>query len=155
MDVKRELIRDHEDHDRLLEQLTRALEARRPLAELRQCWVDFEENLLDHLAAEEQYLFTVAIQAHRLEIQQLRAEHRQIRQDMGGISASLALGTLKQRELDELRALLRTHGEHEERSLHCWLEIDEGIMAHRGVLAIRNRRERACARQQAGAKAND
>ncbi|HYQ42259.1 MAG TPA: hemerythrin domain-containing protein [Polyangiaceae bacterium] len=152
MDVKRELIRDHEDHERLLEQLTRKLEARPPLAELRQCWADFEENLFDHLATEERYLFSVAVQAHRLEIQQLRAEHGQIRRAMGAISVSVALDTLSKQEIDDLRALLVAHVAHEERSLHHWLEIDEGIMAQRGVLAICSRRERASARLRAASK---
>jgi hypothetical protein len=153
MDIKRELFRDHEDHERALVQLARLLEARRPLAELRQCWTDFEQNLFEHLFTEERYLFSVAVQAHRLEIQQLRAEHRQIRQAMGGIGVSLALDALKRQDIDDLRALLLAHGAHEERSLHRWLEIDEGIMAHRGVLAIRSRRERSSSHSRACSKA--
>jgi hemerythrin HHE cation binding domain-containing protein len=146
MDIKRELFRDHEDHESLLEQLARAVEEQQENAALRECWLVFEENLFDHLDTEERYLFTVAAQAHRLEIEQLRAEHRRIRQAVLGLSVSLELHTLKKSAIDELRALLAEHGAHEERSLHHWLEIDEGILALRGVLAIRTRREFSSAR---------
>jgi hypothetical protein len=155
MDVKRELLRDHEDHEHLLEQLARALETRRPAAELRRYWIDFEENLFDHLDTEERYLFTVTAQAHRLEVQQLRAEHRQIRHAVVGLSVSLELDTLKKQAIDELRNLLLAHSAHEERTLHRWLEVDEGVMAHRGVLAIRSRRERSSVRLRVATKACD
>jgi len=148
MDVKRELFRDHEDHQLLLEQLDRAIQAGSPTSELRRCWNEFEENLFDHLDTEERFLFSVTAQAHRLEIQQLRTEHRQIRQAVEGLSVSIELNTLNRPAIDELRALLFSHRAHEERSLHRWLEVDEGIMAQRGVLAIRNRRERASARMR-------
>ena len=155
MDVKTELLRDHEDHELLLEQLARALEAGRPTAELRRYWTDFEENLFDHQDTEERYLFSVTAQAHRLEVQHLRAEHRQIRHTVVRLSVSLELGTLKKQAIDELRSLLSAHSAHEERTLHRWLEADEGVMAHRGVLAIRSRRERSSARLQVAAKAGD
>jgi len=155
MDIKRELLRDHEDHESLLQQLARAIETKRPTAELRHCWVAFEENLFDHLDTEERFLFTVTAQAHRLEIEQLRSEHRQIRQAVIGLSVSIELNTLKKQAIDDLRDLMLAHGAHEERSLHQWLEADEGVMAQRGVLAIRSRRERSSARLRLVAKASD
>jgi hypothetical protein len=155
MDVKRELLRDHEDHELMLEQLAQALEARRPTAELRRYWIDFEENLFDHLDTEERYLFSVTAQAHRLEVQHLQAEHRHIRHAVVGLSVSLELDTLTTQAIDELRSLLLAHGAHEERTLHRWLEVDEGVMAYRGVLAIRSRRERSSARLRVATIAGD
>jgi hypothetical protein len=67
----------------------------------------------------------------------------------------LELNTLKKQAIDELRAQLLAHGAHEERTLHRWLEIDEGIMALRGVLAIRSRRERSAARLRVANKVTD
>jgi iron-sulfur cluster repair protein YtfE (RIC family) len=155
MDVKRELLRDHEDHERQLEQIALALEAKQPTAELHRCWIAFEENLLDHMAAEERYLFAVTAQAHRLEIEQLRTEHRRIRQAVLSLHVWLELNTLKKQAIDELHAELLTHGAHEERTLHRWLEVDEGVMARRGVLAIRRRRECSSARIRVAAKVGD
>jgi len=145
MDVKQELNRDHEDHAILLKQVVNAIEAKRPITELRRCWSAFEENLFDHMATEERYLFPVASQAHRREIEQLRAEHTRIRQIVVLLRASLDLPSSASEGIEELGAVLRAHSAHEEQSLHRWLEIDEGILASRGVLAIRARRERASA----------
>jgi hypothetical protein len=153
LDVRRELHRDHEDHEVLLEQLVFAVESRQPFVEVRRCWSEFEENLFDHLDTEERYLFTVADQAHRLEIAQLRAEHQRIRQTVLRLGVSVELNTLKKQAIEDLRALLLAHSAHEQRSLHHWLEIDEGVLALRGVLAIRTRRERASARLRVAAKA--
>ncbi len=151
-DVKKELSQDHEDHQVLLQHLADSLEAGKPGAELRRCWVTFEENLLDHLDTEERSLFSVAVQAHQLEIERLRAEHRQIRQTVVGLSVSIELQTLKKHAIEELQTLLRAHNEHEERSLHRWLAEDAGVLACRGVLAIRSRRERSAACSRVAAR---
>jgi len=146
MDVRSELHRDHADHELELERLTCAVEARQSATALLRGWQAFEENLVDHLDAEERHLFTVTVQAHRKEIEQLRAEHRGIREALIALSAAVQRNSLDKGAIDEFRALLRAHSAHEEQTLHRWLEIDEGFLALRGVLAIRDRRERALAR---------
>lgn len=151
-DFKKALSQDHEDHQVLLQHLADSLEARRPGAELQRCWLAFQENLLDELETEERSLFSVAVQAHQLEIERLRAEHRLIRQVVADLSVSIDQQTLKKPAIDALAGLLRAHTEHEERSLHRWLEEDEGFLARRGVLAIRSRRERSSARIRIAAK---
>ena len=153
--VRKELSQDHEDHELLLEELARSLQAKRPAAELRASWQEFEENLFDHLETEERSLFSVAATAHGLEIEQLRAEHRQIRQAVFGMAVSIELNTLKAQAIDELRAQLRSHTEHEQRSLHRWLAEDQGVLALRGVLAMRSRRERSSPRLRAAAKVEE
>ncbi|HKO50112.1 MAG TPA: hemerythrin domain-containing protein [Polyangiaceae bacterium] len=152
MDVRRELLRDHEDHEVLLAQVASSVEAKQSAAQLRRCWLAFEENLIEHLDAEERFLFTVTAQAHRLEIGQLRLEHRGIRQAVLTLRMQLEHNRLEQEAIDELRALMLAHGAHEERTLHRWLAIDEGIMAHRGLLAMRTRRERSSPRMRVAAK---
>jgi hemerythrin-like domain-containing protein len=146
-ELKKYLSQDHEDHD--------SLEAKRPAAELRGFWVEFEQNLLDHLETEERALFSVAAQAHPLEVETLRAEHRQIRQAVFGMSVSVELHTLKKAAINDLILLLHSHTEHEKRSLHCWIEADESVLARRGVLAIRSRRERSSPRLRAAPKVGD
>lgn len=153
--VTKELAQDHEDHEQLLLQLATTLEAGWPPCELREGWAAFEENLFDHLETEERSLFNVAVQAHALEIEKLRAEHRQIRQSVLGMSVSVELYTLKGSAIEELRLMLRAHIEHEQRSLHRWLEVDQGILAHRGLLAIHSRRERSSPRLRAAAKSDE
>ncbi|HYP76799.1 MAG TPA: hemerythrin domain-containing protein [Polyangiaceae bacterium] len=155
MDVKRELHLDHEDHVALLKQLTRAVELKRDRTHLQRCWEAFQENLLDHIDTEERYLFTATAQAHRLEIEQLRTEHRRIRQAVDALGVLIELDAVDKRSIDELRSLLQEHSAHEERSLHLWLEMDEGVMGHRGVLAIRTRRERSSALKRVAANEGD
>jgi len=154
-DAKKELTQDHEDHQALLRDLANSIDANEPGAELRRRWLAFEENLLDHLDTEERALFSVAVQAYRLEIERLRTEHRQIRQVAVGLGVAAELHSLKRPAVDELRDMLRAHNEHEERSLHRWLAEDEGVLARRGVLAIRSRRERSSARIRVAAKVGD
>lgn len=152
LDIRKELSQDHEDHEVQLLHLAQAVEEKLPADELRRRWVNFEENLVEHLDTEERSLFRVAVQAHRHEIEQLQSEHRKIRQAVIGLSVAVELHRLRKEALDELRLLLRMHTAHEERSLHQWLEADQGILARRGVLAIRARRERASARMKVVAK---
>lgn len=154
-EVRKQLTQDHEDHERLLKQLAASLEAKRPPAELRERWSEFEANLFDHMETEERSLFSVAAQAHRLEIEKLRSEHRQIRQALFGMAVSVELHTLKKNTIDELLDLLHAHTEHEQKTLHHWIEVDEGIMARRGVLAIRSRRERSSARLRAASERDE
>lgn len=153
LDIRKELSQDHEDHELLLLYLAQAVEAQRPPTELHRCWAAFEENLFEHLETEERALFSVAAQAHRREIEQLQCEHRHIRYAVHALGASIELQTLRKEAIDELRSLLKAHTSREERSLHHWLEVDQGIMARRGVLAIRARRERASARMRVAPKA--
>ncbi|MEP7051861.1 MAG: hypothetical protein ABJB12_15965 [Pseudomonadota bacterium] len=68
------------------------------------------------------------------------------------VSVSLELHTPKGLVIEELQALLRSHSEHERRSLHRWLEQDEGILARRGLMEIRSRRERSVSRLRVAAK---
>jgi len=155
MDVRKELSRDHEDHEELLLRLRHAVAECQSVTELRRCWLAFEENLLDHFEAEERSLFNVAVQAHRVEVAQLRAEHRLIRQALVALRASLELNALKPEAVDSLLAQLQAHSAHEACSLHRWLELDEGILARRGVLAMRSRRERSSPRLKATQKLDD
>jgi len=150
--IQEELSRDHEDHELQLQYLATAIDAKRPLSELREYWADFEENLFDHLATEERALFRVAAQAHRQEIAKLLAEHWQIRQVAAQVSLSLELHQVERPAIEELLALLQAHSAHEQRSLHLWLEQDEGILARRGLLEIRSRRERSASRLRVAVK---
>jgi hypothetical protein len=91
----------------------------------------------------------------KVEIERLRTEHRQIRHVAVGLSVAAELHSLKRPAVDELLGMLRAHNDHEEHALHRWLEEDEGVLARRGVLAIRSRRERASARVRVSAKVGD
>ena len=141
--VKEHLQKDHQEHERLLRRLMRAVDSSASPDEVRKCWVRFERNLLDHLLAEERSLFTVVVQAHREEVEALHTEHRRIRCLVWDLSVSVEQHRASGSEIDKLIATLQQHTEHEEQSLHKWLEMDEGICARRGLSAMLERRARA------------
>lgn len=141
--VKERLSKDHEQHERLLQGLADAVEARVSPEDLRRSWVRFERSVLDHLEAEERWLFSVFSQVHGSEILALRSEHRKIRYAIIELSVSVELHTAKKSALDGLMSLLREHTEHEDRTLHEWLEKDEGISSQRAILTMLARRAHA------------
>jgi iron-sulfur cluster repair protein YtfE (RIC family) len=110
---------------------------------LHQRWVAFERNLLDHLDSEDRSLFSVVAQAHRNEIEALRADHDGIRALAAEVSVAFDAGNLKSGELDALLVLLQQHAEREDQSLYQWLEDDEGICAQRGLAVMVKRYLRA------------
>jgi hypothetical protein len=134
------LARDHEEHEQLLCNLVRAMARDISPEEVRAAWLPFEHSLLEHLDAEERSLFCVFTQAHRSEIDALRSEHRRIRYAVIELSVSMELHSVKKAALDDLLALIRAHTVHEHRTLHKWLDEDEGISSRRAVLAMLARR---------------
>ena len=141
--IKERLSKDHEQHERLLQGLAHAVEARVSPENLRRSWLRFERSVLDHLEAEEHSLFSVFSQVHGGEILALRSEHRRIRYAVIELSVSVELHTVKKSAIDSLMSLLREHVEHEDRTLHEWLEKDEGISSRRAILAMLARRAHA------------
>jgi len=140
--AKEHLSKDHEEQEHLLRGLARGLETGVPPDELRRRWSLFEHSLLTHVEAEESLLFPVFAQAHRSEMLALRAEHSGIRWATIELSVSIELHTVKKAAIDHLIDLLREHGEHEHRTLHTWLDEDEGISSRRAILEMVARRER-------------
>ena len=136
------LAKDHDQHHRLLERLAQAVDAQASPAEVHARWHRFETNLFDHMDTEERVLFGVFSQSHRLELQSLRAAHQTIRTAAIALHVSVALHRVQRPAIEELQALLRAHAEQEDASLHLWIDRDEGILSHRGVLAMIARRSR-------------
>jgi iron-sulfur cluster repair protein YtfE (RIC family) len=141
--AKEHLSKDHQQQEHLLRGLAEALEVGAPPHELRRRWSLFERSLLSHVEAEENVLFPVFAQAHRNEMLALRAEHSGIRWAAIELSVSIELHTVKKAAIDHLLDLLREHGAHEHRTLHVWLDEDEGISSRRAILEMVARRERA------------
>ena len=144
-DLKQQLFGEHEQIEYSLQYLAGAVRSGARRALLRECWVRFELSLLDHLAAEERYLFGVVAEAHRAGIEALRAEHLQIRQALAELGLSVDLGTMNIQEIEALRTLLAAHSAHESYSLYQWLEESPSCAAQRAVSAGLETRASACA----------
>jgi len=143
-DLKQQLFGEHEQIEYSLQYLAGAVRSGAGCALLRECWVRFELSLLDHLAAEERYLFGVVAEAHRAGIEALRAEHLQIRQALAELGLSVDLGTMNLQEIEALRTLLAAHSAHESYSLYQWLE-ETPSAAQRVVSAVLETQASACA----------
>ena len=143
-DLKQQLFGEHEQIEYSLQYLAGAVRSGARRALLRECWVRFELSLLDHLAAEERYLFGVVAETHRAGIEALRAEHLQIRQALAELGLSVDLGTMNIQEIEALRTLLAAHSAHESYSLYQWLD-ESPSAAQRAVSAVLETRASACA----------
>jgi hypothetical protein len=150
--VTAQLAQDHEEQEELLRELAESFAAGESPGSLRQRWQAFESSLLGHIDAEERSLFCVFSHSHRGEIDALRAEHRAIRYALIELSVCIELHSLKGSAIAVLRQLLHDHAQHEDRSLHRWLEQDEGIGSRRGILAMLAHRQRAREEREARAE---
>jgi len=142
-DLKQRLLADHAELEQQLKALARAVEANDAARDLRDCWTGFETSLRDHMDTEERTVFPVVAPAHRPEVEALRAEHRVIRDALAELGLAVELHTLRKAAVDKLIVFLNQHATRENLSLYEWLERASGPRAHRGLLAMFDRRNKA------------
>ena len=139
-DPRTELLNDHAEAERLLHLLEQSVEGNDCCADLRAVWSKVEAMLLDHMRTEERFLFAHVADAHRAELEVLRAEHVLIRAALSKLGVELDLHSLRKPEVEALTAFVRRHAELENRTLYRWLaeKPEAGFQAavHR---MIRNR----------------
>ena len=138
-ELKARLLSDHRALEKLLVQLTCAVEgANAPT--LCEQWTRFEQNLRDHLDTEERFLFPLVASAHRNDVEELRAEHQHIHRALSELGVSVDLHTLRKAEVDELIVYLQQHALREDRTLYHWL--DGSAAAQRSLHGMFERRAR-------------
>lgn len=137
--AKQLLSSDHLAMNRLLTQLSGAVEADDPL--LGELWTRFERALREHIEFEERCLFPLLAVAHRDEIESLRAEHRRIRCALGELGIAADLHALRKASVDALISDLEQHAAREERSLYDWL--DENVAVRPALRALLERHAHA------------
>jgi len=152
-DLKQRLLADHAELEQQLKALARAVEANDAASDLRECWTGFETSLRDHLDTEERTIFPVVAPAHRAEVEALRAEHQLIRDALAELGLAVELHTLRKPAIDELTEFLNQHATRENHSLYDWLEGASGSQAHRGLLAMFDRRNKSASGSRAVASA--
>jgi hemerythrin-like domain-containing protein len=145
-DLKRRLTDDHSELARQLQALARSVDANDPTCDLNQCLARFEGSLRDHLDTEERCIFPEVASAHRAEVEELRAEHRHIRNALTELGLAVELHTLRKASVDQLIAFLDRHAARENDSLYDWLEQASSPGPRRGLLAMFERRQRATER---------
>jgi hypothetical protein len=120
-DPKAELLKDHEELERLLALLVRTVDSSDECQELPAVWRRVEALLLDHIRTEERQFFPLVAPDHRAEVEELRAEHQHIRASLAELGLQVELHCVRKPEVDELVAFLRRHAERENDSLYQWL----------------------------------
>lgn len=120
-DPKTELLKDHEEIERLLGLLLRTVDSSDEGKDLPAIWRKVEALLLDHIRTEERQFFPLVARDHRAEIEELRLEHQHIRAALAELGVQVELHCVRKPEVDELVAFLRRHAERENHSLYHWL----------------------------------
>lgn len=129
-DIKQRLSADHDELERQLRELARAIDTNDAASDLHQCWQHFEASLLEHLGAEERTIFPVVAAAHRPEMEELRVEHQVIRKSLAELGLALELHTLRKPAVDELISFLSQHAARENSTLYTWIDAEK----HRDLL---------------------
>lgn len=118
---KSELLKDHAEMERLLSLFAGAVAANDECRDLQGIWAQIEALIVDHIQTEEREFFPLVVRAHAADVEDLRAEHRFIRETLAKLGLELELHSLRKPEADELIAFLRRHAQRENQTLYHWL----------------------------------
>lgn len=114
------------DHAALEVTFDHLLEACRSNAreDIADTWKRFEGGLRRHMAFEEELFFPILRRVHPDEVEQLAAEHGQIRQWLTDMAVEVDLHCLRLMRVDNFVALLRRHAQREDALMYRWAEMD-------------------------------
>lgn len=135
--LKRDHARLEGLHARLLDEL-----GDDPARQPHEVWRRFREGLLDHMAAEERYLFRRFGLAHRREADTLRADHAELRTALARLAARSGVD---REELERLIAAVCAHGRREDHLLYRWAEQEVDTTVQERIARELSTRERAAA----------
>lgn len=118
-DLQALLARDHRALAELLERVSSAFraDARRDAGPL---WTELDSRLRTHMALEEQLIIPAFARFAPSEARTLRDEHARIRDLLVTLDLGVDLHLTREREIEELAALLRSHAEREEALMYRW-----------------------------------
>ena len=137
---KTELLKDHAEMEHLLSLLSQAVASNDECQDLRGIWARVESLIVDHIQTEEREFFPLVASVHLAEVEELRADHGYIRENLARLGVELELHSLRKPEIDEFVAFLRRHAEQENQTLYHWLaerpdrsvqNIVQHMLAHR------------------------
>lgn len=87
---------------------------------LRDAWAALEDEVLAHLAAEEEHLLPAFAEDHPEQAQEIRADHTTIRTLLADLGVSVDLKRFSAGVADELAERLRAHARREDEGLYPW-----------------------------------
>jgi hemerythrin len=119
--LREELEKQHDWLETTLNALVWAVEGSSP-NDVGLAWAEFEHELSSHLDFEERELFPLVEPLHPEGVKVLRQEHVHIRKLVAELGLEADLHTLHRHTVEALVETLRRHAEHEDRTLHRWIE---------------------------------
>lgn len=119
MDLREQLLLEHQDVETSLEQMKHAVREDDPRG-LCEAWSRFERDLGDHMRFEERELMWRFAEVDPVEAAALRAEHDRIRKLVAELGISADLHTMRANIADQLLDELRAHRRREDESLYRW-----------------------------------
>jgi uncharacterized protein (TIGR02284 family) len=97
-------------------------------------WNELETSLLRHIDAEDMFLLPGFAADQPADAATLRAEHAQIRAELGGIGLAVDLHTLRVEQVDTFYRLVVHHVARERRTLYPWARRDTNSALLEAVL---------------------
>jgi uncharacterized protein (TIGR02284 family) len=88
-------------------------------------WNELEELLLRHVNAEEMFLLPAFSKEEPTEASVLRAEHTEIRKQLGEIGLALDLHSLRLEQIDDVYRAVARHIARETRTLYPWADQEK------------------------------
>ena len=146
--LRQELERQHLWLDEALNDIACAAELGES-APLLRAWSAFEAGLSSHLDFEERELFPLVEPLHAEALGALRRDHDEIRRLVAELGVRAEIHTLRRDAVDELVETLRRHAEHEDRTVHRWLEDEAPEDTRRHLVGLLVKTMRAGARAAA------
>jgi hemerythrin-like domain-containing protein len=133
--VQRQLVHEHGQLDRALEELRCAAEGSHA-ADVRRAWDELERLLLRHLDFEEQQLFPQVEALHPEWTRGFRSDHAELRRRLAELGVRVDLHALRKGEVDEFVSTLRSHAEVEDRTVYRWAADAAPRDTRRHLLAL-------------------
>jgi hemerythrin superfamily protein len=127
--IGRHLLADHQRLDALFDRLLNVVHAG-DWAASHATWSRFEQDLLNHIDAEEVFLLPTFERVDPRETAGLRQEHATIRYLLADMGVRLELHAVKEENVQRLVDSLRAHAAREEALLYGWAKDLAPDLAH-------------------------
>lgn len=113
------LMAEHQHLDELFEDLVNRVHTG-DCAIMSECWREFEDALVAHMAFEERRLLVDFAEHHPAEAAWVRADHVRIRALLDELGVELQIHLLSDQRAADFIAMLRSHAEREAALLYRW-----------------------------------
>jgi len=116
------LAEDHHRLEGLFKDLENASAANVDIRTLGRVWRAYEDGLLAHMKAEEEFLFDALKASHPFVLTTLREQHEAIRKLLTAMDIAIDLHFVRHHQVQEMLSLVREHAALENETLYGWAD---------------------------------